>query len=372
MTLVSDVMESPDALSIGAVLCIDTEAYDRFGPVLRHLLVGLVDQAVHARLLSSDARIETLTLGPVQTLVHSPIIWPFTKRRIGQLVDALSAQPPTVVHALSRGSYRLAGALAAAFDSDLVLQVASLADCDGIAELSGPRVGRFLAFSHPLQAVLEEQLHVPADRVRLVRPGLRVSERIACFAEAQRTPVILCMSAFGRGSGVEQLIDAVRILRKRDHELMLFLLGQGPREPALRRLIRERKLSSFVTLAHPAGDLGDILGGADIFVRPSSDTAFYAEVLQAMGTGLAIVTFSSTVCDYVRPGETAVVCEKPGTESLAAAIGQLLADRGGARRMATTAAEFVRTYHAVSGMAERTADAYRQLALARATFPIEE
>ena len=75
--------------------------------------------------------------------------------------------------------------------------------------------------------MLQEQLRIPAERIDLVRPGVLASQGIACFADPQRVPTVLCSSALERGSGVDRLIEAVDILRKRDQELLLFLLGQG-------------------------------------------------------------------------------------------------------------------------------------------------
>ena len=127
-------------------------------------------------------------------------------------------------------------------------------------------------------------------------------------------------------------------------------------------MIRSRGLSSCATLAHPAGDLTRAMRGIDIFVQPSAETAFSDGGLQAMGAGMAVVTFPNTVCDHYRSNETAVVCDKPTAQSLADAIERLLTDRVTARRIATAGIEYVRAHHAVSSMAQRTADAYRKLA----------
>ena len=399
MVAVSDMTEDQSAQSISAALCVDREAFDRFGHVLRHLLVGLVDQAVSLRLLSCDARVDALSLGPVRTLIHKRLVWPFARRRIEELLGALSHQPPRIVHALSGASYGVASAIAEAFDADLVLQVTSLADCNSVIHFAGEGratgsslrdrlssrsrdglespshthpAARFLAFTEPLRSVLQEQVKIPAEQIDLVRPGVLASQHIACFADPKRAPTILCLSSLERGSGVDRLIEAIGILRRRDHPLMLFLLGEGRQESALRRDIRERKLSSCVILAHPAGDLSRAMQSADIFVRPSSDSAVAEQCLQAMGAGMAVVTCESAVCDYFRDGETAVLCAKPKAESLAGAIEELLNDRGAARRIATSGLEYVRAHHAMSRMAEDIASTYRRLALTRATFPLQQ
>jgi glycosyltransferase involved in cell wall biosynthesis len=357
---------------VSATLCVDGGALDRFGRVLQHLCVGLVDQAVTVRFLSSDARVRSLALGPIQSLVHSRIAWPAAGRRIERLLDTLSAQPPTVVHAMSQGSYRLASAIAKAFDADLVLGVTSLGDCDRIVSLSVGKHVRFHAFSEPLATVLEAQLKIVREQIEVIRPGIPLAPSAACFAEPGRAATILCTSAFERDSGVDRLIAAVSILGQHGHTLQVFLLGEGCSESALRRLVRTRNLSSSVTFAPSLNDLTAAMQSADIFVRPSADSEFTADGLLAMGAGLVVVTDPSLLCDHIRPGETAEVCVQPTAESLAATIDGVLNHRQEAIGLATAAMEYVREHHAVSTMAERTAAAYRQLALTRTTFAIRE
>ena len=369
---VSDELESQDGLSISAALCVDGDAFDRLGRVVRSLAVGLIDEAVHLRVLSSDQRVDTLSFGPVQTLTHQPVEWPWTRRRLRTVIEAVGQPPPTVVHALSAGSYRLAMAVAQVYDADVVFQVTSLDDCHELAQLDEKHVHAYLAFSKPLAQVLHEQLKAPAEQIELVRPGVLAAQRVACFAQPEYATTILCTSVFEKGSGVDQLIEALAILKKRGLEMLVFLLGVGRREPLLRRLAHDKGLSSEITFAYPLGDPADAMKSADLFVRPSADTAFTADTLQAMAVGSVVVTFPSSVCDFLRNGETALLCAEPTADSLAGTIEKLVTDPGYARQIAGAGMEYVRTHHTMSGMAERTAGVYRQLALARATFPIKE
>lgn len=372
MVGVSETTESARPPTVSAAHCVDGGALDRFGRVLRHLCVGLVDQAVSVRLLSSDARVRSLALGPIQAHVHPRIAWPAAGRQIERLLDTLSAQPPTIVHAMSRGSYRLAAAIAEALDTDLVLGVTSLADCERIVSLEVGKHVRFHAFSEPLASVLEAQLKIAGEQIEVIRPGIPVAPRAACFADPERVATVLCTSALERDSGVDRLITAAGLLVQREHTLQVFLLGGGKHESVLRRLVRTRKLSSSVTFAPPLSDLTAAMQSADIFVRPSVDSEFTADGLLAMGAGLVVVTDPSMLCDHVRPGETAMVCAQPTAESLAATIDGVLNHRQEAIGLASAAMAYVREHHAVSTMAERTTAAYRRLALARTTFAIRE
>jgi len=369
---VAAVQEQSSRHSINAVLCVGRDAFDRFRGVFRHLLVGLIDQAVAVRILSDYPRAQTLSLGPIQTVIHEPIVWPFRNRRIDQVLDAISVQAPTSVHAASRTTYALGRAIADAYEADLFLQVNSLADCEALRKSGVDKVGRFFAVSQPLAAALTDQLRVPAEQVVLVRPGVLAAQEAACFADLKAMPSILCLSGFDRESGVERLIEATDLLRQRGHTFMVFLLGRGPTERAIRRMIRERKLSAFVTIARPAGDLSDAMRSADLFVRPSADTIISVASVEAMGAGLACVSVPAGVGDHFRGGETAILCDKLSAAALADAIEKLLTDRELARRLAVAGMEYVRANHAASTMAQITADAYRKLALSRAALSIRE
>ncbi len=372
MAAVSDPTDSPGTPPLNVALCVDSDALDRFGGVLRHLLVGLVDQAVRLRLVSCDARVEALRLGPVQTVLHERVGWPVTTRRREALLDLLSQNPPTIAHAMSGASYGVALSIAEAFDADLVVQVTSLADCDAVCTLPNERVGRFLALSEPLLMVLREQLHIPQARTDLARPGVLAAQEPASFSNPERVPAILCVSVLERGRGVDRLLDAIKLLRERGHSFMLFLLGEGRRESALRRMMAEYKLSSQVTFAHPSGDLSRAMYSADILVRPAADTAFYADGLQAMGAGVAVVSVSAAVYDHLHDGETAVVCDKLTAQALADGIERLLADRAFARNLAGNGQAYVRTHHAASHMAETVANTYRQILSGRTGIPVTE
>ena len=369
---VSGAADNERPLNLAPVLCIDRDAFDRFGRVLRYLVVGMVDQAISPRLLSSDARVEQLMLGPVQTLVHQPLVWPMVGKRTDQIAEVLSHQTPTLIHAVSSASYALAATLATSFDADLIFQVTSTHDCDEIARIGTDRVGHYLPFSTPLAHVLETQLGIKRDRIEVTKPGLLSGSRIACFANPDRQPTLLCLSSFEKGSGVDLLIDAMALLARQNHKLLLFLLGEGRQESALRRRVHEQGLSESITFAHPGGDVSQAMQGADIFVRPSGDTAFSEDTLQAMGAGLAVVSYEGPVCDHYHDDETALICGKSDAHTLAAAIERLVVDRTFARSLAAGGNAYVREHHAMSAMASTTTNVYRSLALARTTFPISE
>lgn len=356
--------------TITVALCVDSEALDRLGRILRNLVIGLVDQAIVVRIISDDPRVESLSLGPVQVIRHQPLTWPMRRSRVSQLLDVLSHQPPTVVHAVSASSYALAWQVADELDLDLVCQVSSAEDCRHLAQLDLDFVGRFLAMTTPFHHALTTQLKVPADRVILQRPGMPVAAEAACFGKPGRAPTILCTSPFEKHSGVDRLIVALGLVRKHMPTPATFLLGRGRAESALRRMVRERELASAVVFAQPLGNSDTAMESADLFVRPLEDEGVRGDVLQAMGAGSLVVTLPAENLDYLQSDKTALVCRQPTAQSLAEGIVRAIREPQAARAMAIGGMEHIRTHHGVSAMADTAAAAYRDLVLASATFAI--
>ncbi|MFQ5462674.1 MAG: glycosyltransferase family 4 protein [Phycisphaerae bacterium] len=357
---------------LSVALCVEGEALARLGPVLSHLVVGLVEQAVSLRLVSSDPKAQRLKLGPVQTLIHPKIAWPFTEQRIDFVLSELQGSTPTVTHAIAHESYRKAWAVADAFDTDLVITVTSIRDIEHLADYEIGRPQRFVALSEPLGALLRDPLKIPQDRVVCVRPGVNAKGRVSCFQKEGRSATVMCTAPLEKQTGVDLLIEAVYQLKREERDLMLFLLGRGRRESWLRKLVLDRGLASSVTFANPQGDIADVMEGADLFVHLPEEAALTIDGLRSMGAGMAVVAFEDAVCDHFHHERTALVCRERTADALAKAMRRLIDDHAMAKALANRSIEYVQSHHSMSGMAEATATIYRQLALNRATFSLKE
>jgi glycosyltransferase involved in cell wall biosynthesis len=360
-----------DQAPVDVALCIDREVYSRLWEVIRHLCVGLVDLNVGVRLLCSSPEIEALTLGPIQTIVHEELIWPLRRQRVRQVIDTLAARKPTVVHALARGSFWVAQTLAEAFGVDLVVHLTSAHDVRALHRLRAGSVQQVIAASGPLLEAACRAGCVPSEAVSVVRPGVQRSEAPPCFLHADQVPTVLCTTSLEPGSGAEQLVHAVRLLRDRGVELLTFFSGGGSREGELRSLVRSQQVSPWVTFARPRAETASLLSGADIWVSPAPEQAISASSLLAMTTGTAVVTCAGGVTDHCVDGQTAIVCPNGEPKSLADGIERLVTDREYARTLAAAGIAHMKQHHAVSAMAEQVMARYQQLRMRRQTFSLE-
>lgn len=349
---------------------MDGSAYDRFAAILRHLCVGLVDQSIPLRIVGTDPRIESLRLGPVQAVLHRPIAGLTAGRRLDALLDSLSAQPPTIVHAVACGSYRTAAAIAKEFDADLLLGVTSLDDVEAVESFRGSGDVHFQPWSQALSGVLERRWSIERKRIEVVAPGVPTSAKATAFSHPGRIPTIVSAVPFEADSGLDRLLLAVEKLIERWSDLQVFLIGEGSRERVLRRTVRARNLSAQVAFAARMEDLSAVLTGADVFIHPCASSVFPADTLAAMGLGLSVIAGADEVSDHLLGGETATAFSEETVEAIADAIDRVLRDPVAAQRLAAVGVEYVRRNHGVSAMAEKVAAVYRRLALAGATFSL--
>ncbi len=121
------------------------------------------------------------------------------------------------------------------------------------------------------------------------------------------------------------LVDAVRLLRDRGCQTHLTIVGGGALDSDLRRLLSEKGLRDEVTLTgrREAEDMPEIYRQHDVFVSASMQEGMSNAMLEAMASGLPIVT---TRCEGVDEliSNNGVVVEEPTAAALADAVRSLI------------------------------------------------
>ena len=161
------------------------------------------------------------------------------------------------------------------------------------------------------------------------------------------------------------LLDAVEILRQRGRAVRLVVSGIGPDVEATRERVAALGLGARV----------DVLGIAsyeaaparyhrgDMFVSPTYMEGFSNTILEAMASGLPIVSCDVVgVVDCLEDDRDALLVPPEAPAALADAVDQLLGDRALRRRLAATALDEARTLYSWEARGEQIAGIYRDLA----------
>lgn len=339
--------------------------------MIRRLAIGLLDQAVEVRLLAYGHDLQEMATGSLEVIQHHSSPWPFARMQMRRLLDTIAERSPTVIHALSPTIGLLTHAIAEEVEAEWVVHLSSADECR-LAANSGLMADAWITGSNFLRDLAVNPCRLPQGSVEVIRPGVPVGTSLACFADDEQEPTILCTAPFIRESGVDRLLTAMKLLKDRGTNPLLFLWGEGPLEGAHRAYVKQHELSAQVTFARPIGEAVDAMDGADILVHTETQRAICMDVLQAMGRGLAVVSPIDVGCDSTSPGKTAFAWDPTTAETLADVLQRVIQDRDGARDMAQRGVDHIRAQHSVSGMAEQVARLYHRLVSQHATIRLKE
>ena len=172
-------------------------------------------------------------------------------------------------------------------------------------------------------------------------------------------PVLLFVGAYAR-KGLDTAIRA--LARLRTPGVRLVAVGDGPRAP-YRRLAEELGVTARVRLEPRTPNVEAWFGQADAFVFPTRYEPFGMVLVEAMASGLPVVTSAvAGAAELVRDGESGrIVPDAEDAGGFAAALDRILEDPARRAAMGRAARDAVLglTWDMV---AERTLAVYRSLA----------
>ncbi|MET7331971.1 glycosyltransferase family 4 protein [Nonomuraea sp. NPDC005650] len=158
--------------------------------------------------------------------------------------------------------------------------------------------------------------------------------------------VAIAVGRMTRIKGFHRLITAWETVAAAHPDWTLRIFGAGPQEENLAQQIVEAGLQDKIELPGPTADVGAELEKASIFVLSSRHEGFPMTILEAMGKGLAIVSFNSPHGPKeMITHEADGLLVKPRTNAnLASSIIRVIEDEQLRRDLAAGALETARTY----------------------------
>jgi glycosyltransferase involved in cell wall biosynthesis len=156
------------------------------------------------------------------------------------------------------------------------------------------------------------------------------------------------------------LIRAFRLLRERQPDAVLVLIGDGELRGALQQTAHDEGVADSVHFLGDRNDVRELLQGLDLFVLSSVSEGYSMALLEACAVALPIVaTDVGGNGEIVRDGETGRLVPASDAAALAAGMLALLERPAQAAAMAQAARAWVETHGSLETMAARYADLYR-------------
>jgi glycosyltransferase involved in cell wall biosynthesis len=183
------------------------------------------------------------------------------------------------------------------------------------------------------QRAIAHHYGVPSAKIGLVPEGIDLAhwQRIAQTTPNERSgTTILCVARQYPRKHVADLLRAMVLVRRAVPNARAIVIGDGPEHAALQQLAVQLDLGSSVQLLGAVADDDEVVRAyqrADIFCLPSVQEGFGIAFLEAMASGLPIVTTTATaIPETVPDGKAGVLVGPSDVVALSEALIELLSD----------------------------------------------
>ena len=167
-----------------------------------------------------------------------------------------------------------------------------------------------------------------------------------------------------RRKGALDLLDAFARLTASGRRIHLVVSGIGPDSGAVADRTHELQLTERVTLRGPAAydDVPRVYHAGDVFVSPTYAEGFSNTILEAMASGLAVVSTRTVgVVDCLRDGDNGLLIEPGDVPALTGALARVLDDAPLRARLAANALAEVRATYSWPAIARQIVGEYARV-----------
>lgn len=183
----------------------------------------------------------------------------------------------------------------------------------------------------------------------------------AALGLPEDAPVIGTVANFRPEKGQRHLIEAAAIIRRTIPEARVVMIGRGPLEDDLRRLVGELGLQEMVLFPGYRGAAPTILSAFDVFVLPSIHEGLSIAALEAMALGRPMVVSAIGPLMELMGSPPAGIIVPPGRpEALAQALTDLITDEARRRALGEAARARARAFD-VRNVVRHTEAIYEEL-----------
>lgn len=219
--------------------------------------------------------------------------------------------------------------------------------------------------NHEDKQYLVELLGRPTDSVTCIRPGAE-----SCFADAARdreygrANKLIFAATWIERKGIRDLVAAFLPLADKYPALSMTVLGGGVADDAITRSFPDRlRCRISCQYAKDVREAAQAFADADVFVLPSLFEGTPLTLIEAMASGLPIVTTGTCgMKDIIRDGENGLLVPTRSPESIVDAIDRLLRSTEMRMRVGRAARADALANYSWARAAEPVKNAYRRIA----------
>jgi glycosyltransferase involved in cell wall biosynthesis len=161
--------------------------------------------------------------------------------------------------------------------------------------------------------------------------------------------------------GIDLLIPSFSRLQE-ETECQLIIIGDGPDQAKIVRLIEDYRLSKFVILVEETKDIASYLNAADVFVLPSRFEGLSNSLLEAMACSLPIIsTRVGGSIDIIEDGINGLLVDCESDKQLTDAIARVFSDPQLARNLGDNARKTIEAHFEINDIADKHLELYNSI-----------
>jgi glycosyltransferase involved in cell wall biosynthesis len=242
-----------------------------------------------------------------------------------------------------------------------------------LAHAARPFCNGEIAVSESVALILTSELHLPADRIKVIPNGCPVEEFSARAAAGRKaaepandgTARLFMAASFGRTRDHVTLVRAVQLLRNNGRRVELSVAGGNFSSASRQRaesLTNELGIGDVVRFLGPRSDVPELMGASDIVINATHSEGFGMAVVEAMAAGVPVISTDLPACrEVLDGGRCGTLVPHGDAPALATAVQRILDDEALRVRLVDAAAERVRLHYHVKRMAADYAELMRSL-----------
>jgi glycosyltransferase involved in cell wall biosynthesis len=155
---------------------------------------------------------------------------------------------------------------------------------------------------------------VPERKIVVIENGVSL-EKIKAAPVSKETSDVIFIGRLMHHKNAELLVKAMKTVKERIPNVKCILVGTGPEEEKLLKLIKHSHLQNNVEIKSniPTDDLFGLLKASKVFVFPSEREGFGITVLEAKAAGLPVITLNhenNAAVDLVNNEVDGYLCRK--------------------------------------------------------------
>jgi glycosyltransferase involved in cell wall biosynthesis len=165
---------------------------------------------------------------------------------------------------------------------------------------------------------------IPEGKIEVIYSGVNINdferERVNSIRRKRKTRIV-SISRIDEGKGIRDIIEAAKIIKEKESNFEINLVGDGHLVGDYQRLVNSYKLDGKVKFLGYMKNIREVLLTADIFVSASYSEGFPLTVVEAMACGLpVVVTGVGGVPEIVDDQVNGLVVEKGSPQQLKEAL----------------------------------------------------